>query len=246
MAESVAEVPTSIAQSRRSAVVGRTFVNPFVDYMFVGGGITIPIFAALFFFPQLSPISDGIPYGVFIAINGAHFAASTVRLYTKPDARTDYPLVSWVLPVICFAVVGLGLYWPRVGGHIKALYFTWSPFHYAAQTYGLAVMYAMRSGARLDAREKWQIWWVCMLPFVYAFFTAQTGGLFWFVSRAGLMSIPAASALYGWTVRLLSVCVLLLPLSLFWQFHRVRGKNVPLIVRCCRSRMGSGGLDQTT
>jgi hypothetical protein len=210
-------------------LVGRTFVNPLVDYVFIGGGITIPIFAALYFYPTLRPLSDEIPYGVFLAINGAHFAASTVRLYTKPGARREFPLVSWVLPIVCFAIVGVGLYWPRVGGHIKALYFTWSPFHYAAQTYGLATMYAMRSGARLDARDKRQIWWVCMLPFVYAFFTANVGGLFWFVSRTKLLSMPLTAGLYASIVWLLTGSLFLLPVSLFWQLHRRRGKSVPLI-----------------
>jgi hypothetical protein len=211
------------------ALVGRTFVNPPVDYLFVGGGITIPIFATLYFFPRLNPVNNEIPYGFFIAINGAHFAASTVRLYTKPGARQEFPFVSWILPVMCFALVGLGLYSPRIGGHVKALYFTWSPFHYAAQTYGLAVMYSMRSGARLEPRDKWHMWWVCMLPFMYAFFTAHTGGLFWFVSRSLLLSIPLAAALLSLTVWVLSVAVLVLPVWLFWRLHHVRGKHVPAI-----------------
>ncbi len=229
MLDSIAAVPASTTSRNTSPLIGRTFVSPMVDYLFVGGGITIPIFAAIYFFPRLNPIDNNLPYGWFLAINGAHFAASTVRLYTKPGARKDFPLVSWLLPILCFALVGAGLYSSRIGGQVKALYFTWSPFHYAAQAYGLAVMYAMRSGARLDARDKRQIWWVCMLPFAYAFFTAEAGGMIWFVSRARVLANPLTAAAYKSIVGVLTVAVFLLPVSLFWQLRRSRGKNVPLI-----------------
>jgi hypothetical protein len=231
METSVAALPTLGDQPpRASSLIGRTFGNPLVDYLFVGGGITFPVFAVLYLFPKLNPVHGEIPYGVFIAINGAHFAASTVRLYTKPGARQEFPILSWGFPIVCLGLVGLGLYSPRVGGHIKALYFTWSPFHYAAQTYGLAVMYAMRSGARLDAGEKSQIWWVCLVPFLYAFFTANIGGLRWFISRQTVESIPLLTGSYQAIVWLLMMAVFLLPISLFWQLRRMRGKKVPLIV----------------
>ncbi|HEX8028139.1 MAG TPA: hypothetical protein VF491_06745 [Vicinamibacterales bacterium] len=205
------------------------FVNPLVDYLFIGGGITLPIFALIYLLPSLTPVSGDIPVRTFIAINAAHFAASTVRLYTKPGARQEFPFLSWVFPLLCFALVGLGLYWPRAGGHIKALYFTWSPFHYAAQTYGLAVMYAMRSGARLDREEKRQIWLVCLLPFVYSFFTTQMGGLFWFVSLDTLLAHPISAAAYRTIVAVLVAAVLLVPISLFWQMRRMGRTRVPLI-----------------
>jgi hypothetical protein len=225
----VAAPSTFTASPRARALTGRMFVGPLVDYLFVGGGISLPIFAALYLFPQLNPVNGDIPYGFFIAINGAHFAASTVRLYTKPGARQEFPVLSWMFPIACFAVVGLGLYSPRVGGHIKALYFTWSPFHYAAQTYGLAVMYAMRSGAQLAPRDKKQIWLVCLLPFLYSFFTTHSGGLSWFIRRDTLLSIPVLAGVYWVCVKLLVVAVLLLPVSLFWQLRWVRARNVPLI-----------------
>ncbi|HTK28082.1 MAG TPA: hypothetical protein VL309_00920 [Vicinamibacterales bacterium] len=222
-------VPAPPIRPRRADLVGRMFVSPLVDYFLVGGGLSIPIFSLLYLFPALNPVNGDIPYGFFIAINGAHFAASSVRLYTKPGARRAHPFLSWVFPILCFALVGLGLYQPRIGGHIKALYLTWAPFHYAAQTYGLAVMYAMRSGAQLSARDKAQIRWVCLLPFLYAFFTTTQGGLSWFIGRSMLRSVPAFALAHMAIVRLLMVAMLLLPVSLFLQLHGRRGRSVPLI-----------------
>lgn len=205
------------------------FVSPAADYLLVGGGLTIPIFVALYFWPSLTPVAGGIPTWSFVAVNGAHFAASTVRLYTKPGARREFPVLAWIVPLACLLVVGVGLFEPRVGGQIKALYFTWSPFHYAAQTYGLAVMYAMRSGARLDANDKRQMRIVCLLPFVHAFFTTPVGGLFWFISRETIASMPLVAGACAATVLSLRLAVMLLPLSLFWQLRRRRGRQVPLI-----------------
>lgn len=210
-------------------LVGRCHLHPLLDYSLVGGGIAIPVFAALYFFPGLIPTNEQLRWQVFLFVNAAHFAASTVRLYTKPGAKEAFPFLSWWFPVICLLAAGVGLYWPLVGNHLEALYFTWSPYHYAAQTYGLAVMYAMRSGARLEQRDKMQIWWVCLLPFLYAFFTAQESGFGWFVDREWLSSVPALSIVHQGTVGVLTLAIFALPCSLFWQLHRMRGKNVPLI-----------------
>ena len=216
-------------RERGQSLVGNCFVHPVIDYAFVGGAITIPIFLALYFFPTLTPKDAGITVRSFLLINGAHFAASTVRLYTKPGAKQDFPFLSWGFPILCLAAVGVGLWSPWAGRNLTALYFTWSPYHYAAQTYGLAVMYAMRSGARLDNRDKWQMWWVCLLPFLFAFITSNQGGLSWFVSRAQIAAIPSLSPLYRGLVGLVTAAVFLLPVSLFWQLHRMRGRNVPVI-----------------
>lgn len=229
----VTAIPASAAPSplgNVQALIGRCFMHPLIDYALVGGGITIPIFIAIYFFPGLTPADEGpITLRSFLMINGAHFAASTVRLYTKRGAKEEHPFLSWGFPVVCFLAAGLALYWPVIGRHLTALYFTWSPYHYAAQTYGLAVMYAMRSGAKLDQRDKMQIWWVCLLPFLYALLTSTEGGLSWFVSRESLTAAPMLFALYQGAVGLVTFGIFLLPLSLFWQLHRSRGRNVPLI-----------------
>ncbi len=208
-------------------MVGKCFMHPAIDYLLVGGGITIPIFIAAYFIPTLALFSP--PIYIFLLINGAHFAASTLRLYTKPGAKEEFPFLSWGFPILCLIAVAMGLYWPVLGRNLSALYFSWSPYHYAAQTYGIAVMYAMRSGAKLDQRDKAQIWWVCLLPFLYALFTSKDGGLSWFVTRETIAAVPGLSLLFDGVVGLLSVAIILLPLSLFWQLHRSKGRNVPLI-----------------
>src|SRR4051794_15130300 len=88
------------------ALIGRCFLHPAIDYSLVGGAITIPIFIAVYFFPNLTPSDGEITLRSFLLINGSHFAASTLRLYTKPDARRDFPFLSWGFPIVCLAAVG--------------------------------------------------------------------------------------------------------------------------------------------
>jgi hypothetical protein len=218
-----------VEPATRGSLLGRPIVNPAVDYLFLGGAITVPIFLVTYFFPNLTPTNADIQLRTFIVFNGAHFAASTLRLYTKPGARKEFPLLSWVFPFVCLAVVGLGLWSPIIGRNITALYFTWSPYHYAMQTYGLAVMCSMRSGAKLEPRDKTQMWLVCLLPFLFAVLTSPDGGLSWFVSRQWLATVPALMFLYRGTVAIVTAATFLLPVSLFWQSRRLRGKNVPLL-----------------
>jgi hypothetical protein len=213
-----------------NALVGKTFMHPAIDYLLVGGAITIPIFIAVYFYPSLAGFDPSVTIYSFILINGAHFAASTLRLYTKPGAKEEFPFLSWGFPIICLLVVGMGLYSEVLGRNLTALYLTWSPYHYAAQTYGIAVMYAMRSGAKLEQKDKTLIWWVCLLPFVFALLNGSEGGLAWLVSPQWLASQPLISSLHRGMLTLVGIGTLGLPVLLFWQLHRLRGKNVPLIV----------------
>src|SRR6266704_5442851 len=75
---------------------GKMFVNPLFDYLLIGGIV--------------SWVAGGIIYGagvryneadlfwVLLVSNWAHFAASTVRLYTKPDAVRTCPSSPWRFP----------------------------------------------------------------------------------------------------------------------------------------------------
>jgi hypothetical protein len=120
-----------------------------------------------------------LPY-IFLLNNSCHFAASTVRLYTKPGATAALPFLSMMFPLVAFAVLTVCMVYPDDFGHaFNSLYLTWSPFHYAAQAYGLAVMYSYRSGCLLEKADKRLLWWVSMVPFFYAFMYADDVGVRW-------------------------------------------------------------------
>ena len=151
-----------------SALVGRVFIHPAFDYFLIGGALSLVVVFLLAMAPELNPFSTLEDFRYLILFSGsAHFASSTVRLYTKPgaDGHQSFPFVKIVLPVLALAVVTLCVFRANtLGVHFRSLYFTWSPFHYAAQAYGLTVMYCYRSGCLLSSHNKRLLWCRTRLP----------------------------------------------------------------------------------
>jgi hypothetical protein len=179
------------------ALLGRSFIHPVFDYFLIGGALSLVVVAAVTVYPQLAPFSTAQDFKYFILFsNSAHFASSTVRLYTKPgaDGHQSFPFLKLGLPFIALAVITIAVFnEDLIGKHFRAIYFTWSPYHYAAQAYGLTVMYCYRSGCLLSANNKQLLWWVAMLPFFYNFATFPNGGLHW-IDAAGWLNQPQAIA----------------------------------------------------
>ena len=202
---------------------GKMFVNPLFDYLLIGGIV--------------SWIAGGIIYGagvryneadlfwVLLVSNWAHFAASTVRLYTKPDAVRTWPFLTLAFPVVTIAVVSavVALGEPA-GRYFFALYFLWSPFHYSAQAFGLSVMYAYRSGTTLAPMDRTLIRWTCLLPFFWTLLQPQ-GGLGLVLPAGFFAGFPLRTAL-SQTLTVLSLAV---PIVAFLWLRRQRGITLPAI-----------------
>jgi hypothetical protein len=177
-------VPRTLAQ----ALLGRSFVHPLVDYLVIGGGLSLALTGVVLWLPRYGQLLDNaaLPYFILLS-NSAHFAASTVRLYTKPGSYESLPFLTMGFPLAALAVLTLCLLLPGdLGPHLNALYITWSPFHYAAQAYGLAVMYSYRSGCQLGLGDKRLLWWASMLPFFYMFVASKGSGMDWLLPESVL------------------------------------------------------------
>lgn len=168
-----------------SGLLGRTFVNAAFDYLLIGGGLSL--FATIFLLwnPQYRSINLAgtmtLPI-VLLLCNSCHFGASTVRLYTKPGAMAALPFLSAMFPLVMFALLTICMMFPTdLGKSLNSLYLTWSPYHYAAQAYGLAVMYSYRSGCILEKNDKRLLWWISMIAFLQSFFFSRDVGVHWLV-----------------------------------------------------------------
>lgn len=224
------------AHSLLRTLAGRSFVHPLFDLLVIGGGASLVAMAIIAATGRLSLggiaiAGIGIPLqaSLILACNSAHFAASSVRLYAKPGAFESLPVATLGFPLIALAITALAIADAgRLAGAIQALYLTWSPYHYGAQAYGLALIYAYRSGCAISAREKQLLRATCLLPFAMMFLGAQGYGLSWLVPEAWLAAAPVASARMGVLIAL-SALALAAPLALYLAFWWRRGRPLPLI-----------------
>jgi hypothetical protein len=211
----------------RERLLGRPFIHPVFDYAVIGGGLSLLVTALLVAAPRddLLVTPATMSY-LLLFCTSAHFAASTVRLYTKPGAAEGMPILSRWVPWAAFALlVGILFLGGTAGRLIDTLYLAWSPYHYAAQAYGLAVVYSYRSGCRLGPLDKRGLYWVAMLPFFFmALHLAETRLPEFTGIAAGsiaAITLPAKSVLRiaGWIA----------PAALYAFVWRRRGGPMPLI-----------------
>jgi hypothetical protein len=198
--------------------LGRTFVGPVFDTLWIGGGITLPVAVWLLQDGRGAEelLGRGLPLLVLL-VNQAHFAASTVRLYSKPGAVAAHPFLALALPVVTLAAASLLIAFSAgLGRHVWALAMTWSPYHYAAQAFGLASMYCYRSGFALGALERGLLRWTCLMPFFRSLLGGAASGLgLGWILPPELLGAPAVARAVLLGVAILDVLVFAMPAVFF-------------------------------
>ena len=218
--------------SRRlsEALLGRTFGPAWLDYALIGGGISLLVTPIVVFQRGGAPLIafETLPYIVLLS-NVAHLAASAVRLYAKPGSFQALPFLTMAFPLVALGVLTVSMFdAARVGPHLQSLYLTWSPFHYCAQAYGLAVMYSYRSGCALRAVDKNMLWWAAMLPFMFSVATGPDVGLDWLVPDR-ILAIPLVASMRAGLGNALIIAASLAPLAVFVVVWRSSSGPMPLI-----------------
>jgi len=216
-------------RSLRSALLGRTFGPALFDYLLIGGGLSV-IWTAVMRWTRVGPDSLPAPDLALLLLlaNSTHFASSSVRLYAKPGAVQAMPRLTLVFPLVTLLVLTLAIAGADAGGgNLYALYLTWSPYHFAAQAFGLAVMYSYRSGCMLSATDKRLLRWTCLLPFFYSFVSGAGAGADWLLP-AEWLALPAVGITRDALRALLRVLVFVAPFLVFARVWR-GGRPMPLI-----------------
>lgn len=208
--------------------LGRTFVSPAFDLAFIAGGLSL-VFGILAYGGGLRFTMADLTL-VLLFGNFAHFAASTVRLYSKPGAVRALPrsLTLW-LPIATLAFfTGVLLFAGWLVRYIFAVFVIWSPYHYSAQTYGLAMMYAYRSDCPLTDGQKRGLWWACLVPFLWSLLRPDAG-VAPILQGLGFRSVPTFEHV-RWSVSLLlSAAALATPVVVILRLKRRDTVTLPLI-----------------
>jgi hypothetical protein len=211
--------------------IGRVFVSPAFDYLLIGGGLSLLLAMTLAMGGQryVGPLIQSHEALIILLCNSAHFAASTVRLYTKSGTRRDLPFLTMGLPLATVLVLTVAIAYPaELGRHLWPLYVTWSPYHYSAQAYGLAIMYCYRSGGTWSSADKRWLRMACLCPFLYVFFGGKGVGVDWLVP-ASIFSHPVLHLARTGLGRFLAAGSFVLPLLILARHQRAGRSRLPII-----------------
>ena len=214
--------------------VGSSFMHPVLDYLLIGGGLSLLVVAGAWLGSGEKSADAWLGYlpAIFLLSNSAHFASSTVRMYTRPNSFRTLPFLTMTFPVVALSVTSLAIMFPEhLGRHLIALFVVWSPFHYSAQTYGLSVMYCYRSGCKLSDGQRRLLRWCCMITFVKTAVGVphKDIGIWWIIPWSSVSTYPGAEVFVDAVVFLLGVLAFGLPAVLYYRVRHQTGTPMPLI-----------------
>ena len=223
-----------------SSLLGKSFVHPLFDYLLIGGGLSLLVATLVVWSAPVDSqgVAKNLPMHirfawipvVILLSNSAHFASSTVRLYSKPGTFQALPFLTMGFPLVCLLVTTACMMYPGdLGAHLNSLYLTWSPYHYAAQAYGLAVMYSYRSGCQLSLNDKRLLRWTSMLPFFFMCVGGEGVGLYWVLPEAWMAHPSVDGGVMFFKRWIFPLLIFALPVALFFKIWVSDQKPLPLI-----------------
>jgi hypothetical protein len=209
-----------------AALLGRAFVHPAVDFLLIGGALSLLLAPWLALLPDVAmPVDTRLMAWVLLLANSAHFAASSARLYARRGVSRSMPFLAIGLPFAAAFLFAAGLVWPRwLAPALETLYLTWSPYHYAAQAYGISLFYAHRAGRRLEAFDRRALWLVAIVPFVYMLARAVPS-----LVPAAAAVLPSAGAPFSGIGSMMMVLGLGAPVALWLALWARDGQPLPVL-----------------
>jgi len=131
----------SVAAERRIWLLG-----PLPDLLFGCGLLYVLVVGSIAALGVPREVVGGwLPF-VVLCTGVPHYGATLLRVYGTADARRRYGRYGVWFGVAVWAAFALSLATPALGRWFITLYLTWSPWHYTAQNFGLALMFLHRGG----------------------------------------------------------------------------------------------------
>lgn len=103
-------------------------------------------------------LQQWLPAGLLVILvtitSAPHYGATLLRVYEQRESRRRYAVFSvWISLGLAIAFV-TACYWYELGSWMLTLYLNWSPWHYAGQNYGIALMFMHRRGVVVSPTAK--------------------------------------------------------------------------------------------
>ncbi|MCB0393001.1 MAG: hypothetical protein KDD25_00495 [Bdellovibrionales bacterium] len=145
------------------------FFNFWVDFLFIGG-LSILVLGVLSLFIGMDRSENVTLFAAAMTwfINDPHFSATNYRLYGNKGNTKQFPITSYVIPVLILLGVVASLANPsEVAPYFVKLFVIWSPYHFSGQSMGITMVYFHRAGLRLSKWERF-----ALSTFIFSSFTS--------------------------------------------------------------------------
>jgi len=204
------------------------FVNPIIDYIFIGGVSTLTFVLMMLFIGNNYEVATimTIVASLSWVCNNPHFAATTYRLYKSKQNMMQFPFTSFVVPFIVIAGIGASLYFPEtVAPFFIKFFFIWSPFHFSGQSFGISMVYAKRAGYKMSSFER-----ESLKVFIYSSFIAILFKVDMHFAESEHYTLKyAALNIPDWSYFSVLTIMCISGLIVFYQAYRWSKKNKKLL-----------------
>lgn len=177
--EDEGRVPTDPSTPGSASRSARWLSGPIVD-LFLGCGVGYVVLTVLLLISGATQsVALWAPFAtdvLALVTNTPHYGATLLRVYEHRSDRRRYGFFAVHATLLIFGLFAGGLYWAPLGSLLLTVYASWSPWHFAGQNYGLALMFLRRRGVPVDARTKRLLYTSFVLSFLITFFAIHGGG----------------------------------------------------------------------
>jgi hypothetical protein len=135
----------------------------------------VAIFAVLCVYgPQVRDQTTALLPFLTLVIGAPHYGATLLRVYERREDRRAYAFFTVYVTALLVATFAVATRVVMLGSLLLTLYLTWSPWHYAGQNYGLALMFLRRRGIAVEPALKRCIYLSFVLSYAMTFTAMHT------------------------------------------------------------------------